>query len=76
MDKMKPREVGGMVSRAKCIYVWVPYLETEDTDHGIWLAVKKSQARDILNAAKEDDHLVFACERRGEVYIGCGPDPE
>ena len=124
---MKPRDLAGLIRRAKCIYVWVPYAEMipygdddegeelsteaaavgpELTDEeldadasgpiavasgevgepydgpleevGIWLAVKRVQAREIVLHAYDDPDIadIAAFEEDGELFIGLGPEED
>lgn len=104
---MKPRELGGAISRASAIFVWVPFAEVvyeddeedeveaeegeeplpapnpedeidEGEEIGVWLAVTKVQARELVTEActsEIEDLDILAEEKPTGLYIGLGPLP-
>ena len=66
---MRLREAGGSIAKARNVYLYVPYAQTqkqcepaeseqratsEVQTHGVWLLVPKTQARTVISAAKDD----------------------
>lgn len=114
---MKPRQLGGAITRADAIFVWVPYAEVEYEEEeideepepvdglvevgeildpeetgdpeeeeyddepeeiGLWMAVTKVQARELVaDACTSDveDLEIEASELPTGLYIGLGPLP-
>jgi hypothetical protein len=64
---MKPRELGGALKEATDVWLWV----TLNKYAGFWLNISKAQAREIIDAAKEDGVEVIRVEEDGgELFIG------
>lgn len=64
---MKPREVGGALKSCKVAYVWV-WLNDES---GVFIQVSKTEAREVVDACKEDDlEEMLAYTKGDEVFIG------
>lgn len=72
MPLCRPREVAGMINRAKSVYVWVDWGAGEAGSS--YLQVKKENARRIVDSAKEADTEIAAAweddREGGSLLIG------
>lgn len=78
---MKPREFAGAINAAKAVFVWVDFGQTEDGDVvGMYLQVKKENARALVEEARENECDVVAewedGKRAGNLLVGIEPDDE
>lgn len=66
---MTPRELAGAIRRVSAIFVWVAYAEGEAKD-GLFVGITKTEARAIVEAAKQAGDTVKARLRGHVLYIG------
>ena len=73
MAMMTPRQAGGEVTRAKACFAFVRYGDSPEA--GFYLPIHKSQAREILDHAKEREIAEVEVEViRGKCFIGAAFD--
>jgi len=67
---MTPRELGGAITRAEDVFVWVGYTR----DKGVFIRVPKPAAREIVDEAKAEEVTNVEAHASGnEVFIGHSP---